>query len=138
MTNEMTDLLTIKKEIDEILSVQKEILEIVSKGKPTAEEINLIERISQKFFDGKVEPRWENLIMVLLRTYHLDDKVIEILFLYCFNMNALVPSYIRSLAEKFYREKIKTYDEFIQYDYKHHNRYTKLGRVLDTTIGSNP
>ena len=127
MTNETIDLLTIKKEIDEILAVQKEILKNVSKNEPAAEGKNLIERISQKCFAGKIKPMWESLIKRLLTIYHMDDKVIEILFLYCYNMKALDPEYVRLLADKFYRKNIKTYGEFMQYDCKHHYKYTRLG-----------
>ncbi len=81
-----------------------------SKSRATA-----IDTINNEFFQGIMSPSWYGDIELWFKKYGFDEEVMIALFRYCFNKSALHRSYISTVAEAWYKNKIKTFSDLDLY-----------------------
>ena len=81
-----------------------------SKSRATA-----IDTINNEFFQGVMSPSWYGDIELWFKKYGFDEEVMIALFRYCFNKSALHRSYISTVAEAWYKNKIKTFSDLDLY-----------------------
>lgn len=81
-----------------------------SKSRATA-----IDTINNEFFQGVMSPSWYSDIDLWFKKYGFEEEVMIALFRYCFNKSALHRSYISTVAESWYKNKIKTFSDLDAY-----------------------
>ena len=74
-----------------------------------------IDTINNEFFQGVMSPSWYGDIDLWFKKYAFDEEVMIALFRYCFNKSALHRSYVATVAEAWYKNKIKTFNDLDLY-----------------------
>ena len=74
-----------------------------------------IDTINNEFFQGVMSPSWYGDIDLWFKKYAFDEEVMIALFRYCFNKSALHRSYVATVAEAWYKNKIKTFADLDSY-----------------------
>ena len=74
-----------------------------------------IDTINNEFFQGVMSPSWYGDIDLWFKKYAFDEEVMIALFRYCFNKSALHRSYVSTVAEAWYKNKIKTFNDLDLY-----------------------
>ena len=74
-----------------------------------------IDTINNEFFQGIMSPSWYGDIDLWFKKYAFDEEVMIALFRYCFNKSALHRSYVATVAEAWYKNKIKTFNDLDLY-----------------------
>ncbi len=74
-----------------------------------------IDTINNEFFQGIMSPSWFGDIDLWFKKYAFDEEVMIALFRYCFNKSALHRSYVATVAEAWYKNKIKTFNDLDLY-----------------------
>lgn len=74
-----------------------------------------IDTINNEFFQGIMSPSWYGDIDLWFKKYAFDEEVMIALFRYCFNKSALHRSYVATVAEAWYKNKIKTFSDLDMY-----------------------
>ena len=74
-----------------------------------------IDTINNEFFQGIMSPSWFGDIDLWFKKYAFDEEVMIALFRYCFNKSALNRSYVATVAEAWYKNKIKTFNDLDLY-----------------------
>lgn len=89
-----------------------ETLEKNSKNKYRAK---VIEDINNTCFQGMMSPSWYSDIDLWFNKYGFDEQVMFALFNYCFQRSALHRNYVQTVAEAWYKNNIKSYNELELY-----------------------
>lgn len=89
--------------------------EEVSKIPENKKRADAIETINNEFFQGVMSPSLYGDIELWFKKYNFDEEVMIALFRYCYNNSALHTSYIATVAEGWYNDGIKTYNDLDQY-----------------------
>lgn len=87
-----------------------------------------IDTINNEFFQGIMSPSWYGDIDLWFKKYAFDEEVMIALFRYCFNKSALHRSYVATVAEAWYKNKIKTFNDLDLYFQKEE----KVKSVINT------
>lgn len=95
------------------LTVSKESIQNMEKDKSRS---NAIEAINNMFFQGIMSPSWYSDIDLWFKKYGFDEEVMIQLFGYCFNKSALHKNYVKTVAEAWYSNNIKTSSDLEEYD----------------------
>ncbi len=74
-----------------------------------------IDTINNEFFQGIMSPSWYGDIDLWFKKYAFDEEVMIALFRYCFNKSALHRSYVATVAEAWFKNKIKTFTDLDLY-----------------------
>lgn len=74
-----------------------------------------IDTINNEFFQGVMSPSWYGDIDLWFKKYAFDEEVMIALFRYCFNKSALHRNYVATVAEAWYKNKIKTFADLDMY-----------------------
>jgi len=117
----------------ELHKIYKPKVSISAKDLKNAEEsksrAKVVDTINNEFFQGVMSPSWYGDIELWFKKYGFDDAVMIALFRYCFNKSALHRNYISTVAEAWYKNKIKTFSDLDSY-------YEKQEKVktLETAI----
>lgn len=74
-----------------------------------------IDTINNEFFQGIMSLSWYGDIDLWFKKYTFDEEVMIALFRYCFNKSALHRSYVATVAEAWYKNKIKTFNDLDLY-----------------------
>lgn len=92
-----------------------------------------IDTINNEFFQGVMTPSWYGDIDLWFKKYTFDEEVMIALFRYCFNKSALHRNYVATVAEAWYKNKIKTFtdlDLYFQKEEKVKSIITTIKRKL--------
>lgn len=109
------------------ISLSKEKIEDNSKKQSRAK---IIENINTTFFQGIMSPSWYNDIDLWFKKYNFDEEVMLALFRYCFEKSALHKNYVSTVAEAWYSNNIKTFDDLDEY----FENQEKLNRIKKNII----
>lgn len=104
------------------LTASSEKIEKTSKNKSRA---RAIEHINNMYFQGIMGPSWYNDIDLWFTKYSFDEQVMIALFDYCYNRSAMSRNYVKTVAEAWGNNKIKTWNDLETYSEKE----TKLLRI---------
>ena len=99
--------------------------EAIQKNEDSKYRAKAIECINNMYFQGVMSPAWYSEIDLWFKKYHFDEQVMISLFDYCFNKSALHKNYVKTVAEAWNKNNIKTYDELELY----YQKYEKLAKI---------
>ena len=108
-----------------------EELEKISQNKHRAKAID---SINNQFFQGIMSPSWYSDIDLCLKKYSFDEEVMIALFQYCFNRSALHRNYIQTVAEAWFKNDIKTYNDLDKY-YQKQEKLNTLQKTISKKLG---
>lgn len=74
-----------------------------------------IENINNQYFQGIMSPSWYNDISLWFSKYGFDEQVMISLFNYCYDHSALHRNYIQTVADAWYKNNIKTFNDLDLY-----------------------
>ena len=74
-----------------------------------------IENINSQFFQGVMSPSWYNDIDLWFNKYGFDEQVMLALFNYCADNRALHRNYIQTVADAWFKNNIKTFNDLDDY-----------------------
>jgi len=95
-----------------------------------------IENINNEFFQGIMSPSWYSDIDLWFKKYAFDEEVMLALFRYCFNRSALHRNYIQAVAEAWFKNNIKTFNDLDIY-YEKQEKLKNLGKTISKKLGLN-
>ena len=84
-----------------------------------------IECINNMYFQGIMSPAWYSDIDLWFKKYEFDEQVMISLFDYCFNKSALHKNYVKTVADAWNKNNIKTYEDLEIY----YQKYEKLNKI---------
>lgn len=113
------------------LTLSKEKVEQTAKNKARAK---VIEHINNMYFQGIMGPSWYNDIDLWFQKYGFDEQVMIALFTYCYNKSAMHRNYVQTVAEAWYSNKIKTYNDLDLYYQKQEN-LNKFKKTIAKKLG---
>lgn len=93
-----------------------------------------IEHINNMYFQGVMSPSWYNDIDIWFNTYNFDDQVMIALFDYCFNRSALHRNYVKTVAEAWGNNKIRTWSDLDLY-YQKQEKIMKIKKSIAKKLG---
>ena len=108
-----------------------EELEKISQNKHRAKAID---SINNQFFQGLMSPSWYSDIDLWFKKYSFDEEVMIALFQYCFNRSALHRNYIQTVAEAWFKNDIKTYNDLDKY-YQKQEKLNTLQKTISKKLG---
>lgn len=108
-----------------------EELEKVAQNKHRAKAID---SINNQFFQGIMSPSWYSDIDLWFKKYSFDEEVMIALFQYCFNRSALHRNYIQTVAEAWFKNDIKTYNDLDKY-YQKQEKLNTLQKTISKKLG---
>ena len=95
-----------------------------------------IENINNEFFQGIMSPSWYSDIELWFKKYGFDEEVMVALFRYCFNRSALHRNYIQTVADAWYKNNIKTFNDLDSY-YEKQEKLNVLYKSISKKLGYN-
>ena len=75
----------------------------------------VVEYINKYFFQGAMSTLWYRDIEVWFKEYAFDEQIMIELFNYCFDKCALYRSYIKTVANEWRKNNIKTFEDLENY-----------------------
>lgn len=75
----------------------------------------VVEYINKHFFQGVMSVQWYEDIDIWFKKYEFDEQIMIELFNYCFDKCALHKIYIKTVADEWRKNNIKTLDDLENY-----------------------
>ena len=108
--------------------------EKVEKSAKNQSRVKAIEHINNMYFQGIMGPSWYNDIDLWFKKYQFDEQVMIALFDYCFKRSALHRNYVQTVAEAWYSNKVKTWNDLDIY-YEKQESLNKLKKSIAKKLG---
>ena len=83
-----------------------------------------------------MSPSWYSDIDLWFKKYGFDEEVMIALFGYCFNRSALHRNYIQTVAESWFKNNIKTFNDLDLY-YEKQEKLKSLAKTIAKKLGIN-
>ena len=99
--------------------------EDIKKNEDSQYRAKAIECINNMYFQGIMSPAWYSDIDLWFKKYEFDEQVMISLFDYCFNKSALHKNYVKTVADAWNKNNIKTYEDLEAYSQK----FEKLAKI---------
>ena len=115
------------------LEISKESVQNMQKDKSRS---NAIEAINSNFFQGIMSPSWYSDIDLWFKKFGFDEEVMIALFRYCFDKSALHKNYVKTVAEAWYGNNIKTFADLEEYD-ENNEKIKKAKKNISKKLGLN-
>jgi len=115
------------------LQVSKESVQNMQKDKSRS---NAIEAINSMFFQGIMSPSWYSDIDLWFKRFEFDEEVMIALFRYCFDKSALHKNYVKTVAEAWHGNNIKTFSDLEEYD-EMNEKIKKVKKNISKKLGLN-
>ena len=93
-----------------------------------------IESINSMFFQGIMSPSWYGDIDLWFKKYGFDEEVMIALFRYCFERSALHKNYIKTVADAWHANNIKTFFDLEEY-YDNQEKLNKIKKTISKKLG---
>ena len=113
------------------ITLSKEKIENVEKKQSRSK---IIDVINTTFFQGIMSPAWYHDIDVWFTKYEFDEDVMLALFRYCFEKSALHKNYVKTVAEAWYENKIKTFNDLDHY-FEQQEKLNKIKKSISKKLG---
>ena len=108
--------------------------EKIEENAKNKERLQLVEYLNNKYFQGVMGPTWYNDIDLWFEKYGFEPEVMIALFDYCFNKSALHRNYIKTVAEAWGLNKIKTITDLEEYSLKN-DRIIRIKKDIAKKLG---
>ena len=113
------------------LTASKESVAQTAKNKSRTKAI---EHINNMYFQGIMGPSWYNDIDLWFKKYNFDEQVMIALFDYCFNRSAMHRNYVKTVAEAWSSNKVKTWNDLELY-YQKQELLNKNKKLIAKKLG---
>ena len=113
------------------ITISKETIKNVEKDKSRS---NAIEAINSSFFQGIMSPSWYSDIDLWFKKYEFEEEVMISLFGYCFDKSALHKNYVKTVAEAWHNNNIKTFSDLENY-YEKQEKIAKIKKNISKKLG---
>ncbi len=94
---------------------------------------DMAEAVNESFFNGVMPYSWYKDIGDIFDKFKFDDDILIPLFQYCFERNALNRKYVYAVAETWFKNNVKTFDDLDAYQAKvskMQNVISKISKAL--------
>ena len=108
--------------------------EQIQKSAESQKKAKTIEYINNRYFSGLMPTSWYPDIELWFKKYNFDDEVMIALFEYCFDKSALHRNYMQVVADSWFKNKIKTFNDLDQY-YEKQEKLNKLANMISKKLG---
>jgi len=115
------------------ITISKESIQNMEKDKSRS---NAIEAINNMFFQGIMSPSWYSDIDLWFKKYEFDEEVMIALFRYCFEKSALHKNYVKTVAEAWHGNNIKSFSDLEEYD-ENNEKIKKAKKNISKKLGLN-
>lgn len=113
------------------LTMSKEKIEQNAQNKSRSKAID---HINNTYFQGIMGPSWYNDIDLWFKKYNFDEQVMIALFDYCYNRSAMHRNYVQTVAEAWFSNKIKTWNDLDKY-YEKQESLNKFKKIIAKKLG---
>lgn len=113
------------------ITISKESIQNMEKDKSRA---SAIEAINNMFFQGIMSPSWYSDIDLWFKKYEFDEDVMIALFRYCFDKSALHKNYVKTVADAWHLNNIKTFSDLEEYD-ENNEKIKKVKKSICKKLG---
>ena len=108
--------------------------EDIKKNEDSKYRAKAIECINNMYFQGVMSPAWYSDIDLWFKKYEFDEQVMISLFEYCFNKSALHKNYVKTVADAWSKNNVKTYEDLEVYSSKQ-DALNKLKKDIAKKLG---
>ena len=108
----------------------------IQKSAESQQRAKAIDHINNKYFSGLMPTTWYPDIELWFEKYSFDEEVMIALFGYCFDRSALHKAYIQRVAESWYKNNIKTFNDLDTY-YEKQEKVKILANTISKKLGLN-
>ncbi len=108
--------------------------EQIQKSAESQKKAKTIEYINNRYFSGLMPTSWYPDIELWFKKYDFDDEVMIALFEYCFDKSALHRNYIQVVADSWFKNKIKTFNDLDLY-YEKQEKLNKVANMISKKLG---
>lgn len=108
----------------------------IQKTAESQQRAKAIDHINNKYFSGLMPTTWYPDIELWFKKYSFDEEVMIALFGYCFDRSALHKAYIQRVAESWYKNNIKTFNDLDTY-YEKQEKVKVLANTISKKLGLN-
>lgn len=108
--------------------------EDIKKNEDSKYRAKAIECINNMYFQGIMSPAWYSDIDLWFKKYEFDEQVMISLFDYCFNKSALHKNYVKTVADAWNKNNIKTYEDLEVYS-QNFEKLTKIKKDIAKKLG---
>lgn len=109
-------------------------VEQLQKSQENQQRAKAIEHINNKYFSGLMPTTWYPDIELWFKKYSFDEEVMIALFGYCFDRSALHKAYIQRVAEAWYKNNIKTFNDLDNY-YEKQEKVKIIANTISKKLG---
>ena len=108
--------------------------EDIEKNAQSQSRARAIENINTSFFQGMMSPSWYSDIDLWFKKYSFDEQVMIALFRYCFEKSALHRNYIQVVADAWFKNNIKTFND-LDYYFQKQEKINKIKKQIAKKLG---
>ena len=108
--------------------------EQIQKSAESQKRAKTIEYINNRYFSGLMPTSWYPDIELWFKKYNFDDEVMIALFEYCFDKSALHRNYVQVVADSWFKNQIKTFNDLDQY-YEKQEKLNKMANMISKKLG---
>lgn len=108
----------------------------IQKSAESQQRAKAIDHINNKYFSGLMPTTWYPDIELWFKKYNFDEEVMIALFGYCFDRSALHKAYIQRVAESWYKNNIKTFNDLDTY-YEKQEKVKVIANTISKKLGLN-
>lgn len=108
----------------------------IQKSAENQQRAKAIEHINSKYFSGLMPTTWYPDIELWFKKYNFDEEVMIALFGYCFDRSALHKAYIQRVAETWYKNNIRTFNDLDTY-YEKQEKLKVIANTISKKLGLN-
>lgn len=108
----------------------------IEKNMQSKSRAKAIENINASFFQGMMSPSWYSDIDLWFKKYSFDEQVMIALFRYCFEKSALHRNYVQVVADAWFKNNIKTFNDLDDY-FQKQEKLNKMKKQISKKLGIN-
>lgn len=106
----------------------------IEKNSQNQSRARAIENINASFFQGMMSPSWYSDIDLWFKKYLFDEQVMIALFRYCFEKSALHRNYVQVVADAWFKNNIKTFNDLDDY-FQRQEKLNKIKKQVAKRLG---
>ena len=108
--------------------------EQIQKSAESQKRAKTIEYINNRYFSGLMPTSWYPDIELWFKKYNFDDEVMIALFEYCFDKSALHKNYVQVVADSWFKNQIKSFNDLDLY-YEKQEKLNKMANMISKKLG---
>lgn len=106
----------------------------IQKSAESQKRAKTIEYINNRYFSGLMPTSWYPDIELWFKKYQFEDEVMIALFEYCFDKSALHKNYVQVVADAWFKNQIRNFNDLDQY-YEKQEKLNKIANMISKKLG---